>query len=516
MSVLYKKYLTLCIILCMVACSKEEVIENKNPEPFEVKVVTITAQSASIQWNKAVTTDKISYTIYLNETSVVANLSETTYNITNLQPETTYNGKVVATNQNGGTTTATFSFLTPAINQEEGSLLWEKSLGGSLSDISYSVLLTNDEGCLVAGSTKSTDGDITLNRGGQDCWLVKLNKEGTIQWQKSYGGTKQDVIHSICQANNGGYIVGAFSSSFDNQVEANNGMRDYWIVKLNEAGDIQWKTTVGGNKDDIVEGITATSDGGCVVAGFSSSDEIGVNGQSDAWVVKLDTDGNVEWHTHFGEAKRDLAYAITETDDGGYMAVGATETANGTRDILVVKLNEDGNVLWSKTFGGSKNEWGNSIQKTASGEYLIGGSSDSSDGEVTDNNGSSDAWFIKLNASGNIIWTKTFGGTDSDFINEVCPTSDNGCIAVGGSRSSNADFSENHGGTDFWVVKLNAAGTIEWHKQYGGTGNDYAYSVQQDAYGNYWVSGSWYTHITGEGESETGDDDFWVLKLKGK
>ncbi|WP_408032178.1 fibronectin type III domain-containing protein [Tenacibaculum xiamenense] len=514
---LIKIFVILGVIGFFFGCSKDEVLQandNKPPNSFEVKVVEVTTNSARIEWDEVMDPngDEVMYSIYINNTTVVENIKETTYDLHNLIHNTQHEGTVVASDQNGGETSATFMFNTFDISPESGSVLWQKSLGGSKNDNILGVLATEDNGYVVAGRSISKDGDFSINRGSYDCWLVKLDGSGEIEWKKNYGGSKQDVIHDIAKSNDGGYFLGAFSASNDFDVTENSGMRDFWVVKTNSFGDVLWKTSVGGDKDDIVEGISSTQDGGCVVAGYTSSTENGVSGQSDAWVVKLSSNGTFEWGRVYGNEQRDLAWGVSETSQGDFIAVGSTENALGKRDILVSKLNSEGELLWTQTFGGSQNDWGQSLVQTTSGEFIIGGSSDSNDGDIVGNSGESDAVFIKLDASGNHVWTKVFGGTGSDYIEGICPTSDGGIIATGSTTSTGDAFS-NNGGYDFWIVKLDASANITWHKQYGGTGHDYGASVTEDTEGNFLVGGSWYTNISGEGEGETGDYNFWALKL---
>ena len=387
-------------------------------------------------------------------------------------------------------------------------------MGGSQDDIAYKVIQTNDMGYIIAGSTESDDGDVSENNGNTDCWIIKLDPLGNLQWETSIGGSNNERIHDIQQTEDGGYIVGAFSASNDGDVQGNNGMRDFWIVKLDASGGITWKTRAGGNKDDILEAIIETSDGAFVAVGFTSSDDFDVSGQSDAWVVKLDASGEFLWETNLGGDQRDLAFSIDETSDQGYILAGYTETDTNKRDMWVFKLDEDGNFQWERMYSGSDDEEATSIQQTNDGGYIIGGYSVSNDGDIEENKGGRDAIIIKTDQTGNILWKKVIGGSKSEGINEIKQTNDGGYIAAGGSNSNDIDIENNNGAFDFWVLRLQSNGEMIWQQNIGGEGDDIAFSVQETEDGGFIAAGYWYTNITGNGEGTTGDDNYWIIKLE--
>jgi len=343
---------------------------------------------------------------------------------------------------------------------------------------------------------------------------VKLDAEGNIQWETTLGGTANETIHDIQQTADGGYIVGAFSTSSDGDVVGNNGMRDFWIVKLDASGNIVWRTGAGGGEDDILEAIIETSDGAIVAVGFTSSDTFDVSGQSDAWVVKLDENGELLWETNLGDAQRDVAMSVVETVDLGYAFTGSTETVADKRDVWVVKLDQDGLVEWDRKYGGSENDTANSIQQTPDGGYIIGGASQSENGNVLENKGGSDAFIIKTDEVGNIVWTKSYGGSNSDWITDIKQTNNGGYIAIGSSSSDDFDVENNNGAADFWILRLQANGDMVWQQNLGGQGDDYAFSIQETSDGGFITAGTWYTNIMGNGEGTTGDFNYWVIKLE--
>jgi uncharacterized delta-60 repeat protein len=360
------------------------------------------------------------------------------------------------------------------------SLYWAKTFGGSNDDFAYSVQQTTDGGYIVAGKTDS------FRAGGWDYWVLKLNSTGGVTWQKTYGGTGDDEAYSVQQTSDGGYIVAGWTTSFG------AGASDAWILKLNSTGDVTWQKTYGGTGNDYAYSIQQTSDGGYIVAGATNS--FGA-GEWDFWVLKLNSTGGVTWQKTYGGTNSDLAESVQQTSDGGYIVAGMTRSfGGGSYDIWVLKLNSTGGVSWQKTYGGTGDDEAYSVQQTSDGGYIVAGSTNSFGA------GGYDFWVLKLNSTGGVTWQKTYGGTSNEFARSVRQTSDEGYIVVGGTSSFGA------GGVDIWVLKLNSTGGVSWQKTYGGTGDDMAYSVQQTSDGGYILPGT--TNSFG-----AGGYDIWVLKL---
>ena len=231
-----------------------------------------------------------------------------------------------------------------------------------------------------------------------------------IEWQKSLGGSYFDEARSIQQTSDGGYIVAGNSYSNDGDVSGNHGEWDYWIVKLNDTGNIQWQKCLGGSEFDIAYAIQQTSDGGYIVAGMTESndgDVSGNHGYDDYWVVKLDDTGNIQWQKSLGGSESEWAYSIQQTTDGGYIVAGWSYSNNGDvsenhgdDDYWVLKLDNTGNIQWQKSLGGSSVEWAHSTQQTSDGGYIVAGWSKSNDGDASGNHGETDVWVVKLAGSG--------------------------------------------------------------------------------------------------------------------
>jgi hypothetical protein len=294
---------------------------------------------------------------------------------------------------------------------------------------------------------------------------VKLDASGNIQWQKCLGGTGDDRANSIQQTTDGGYVVAGRTYSNDGNVTGNHGSDDYWVVKLDASGNIQWQKCLGGTSWEYASSIQQTTDGGYVAAGYTRSndgDVSGNHGDWDYWVVKLDSSGNIQWQKCLGGTSWDEAYSIQQTTDGGYVVTGYTTSNDGDvsgnhggEDYWVVKLDSSGNIQWQKCLGGTGDDRANSIQQTTDGGYVVAGYTYSNDGDVSGNHGGRDFWVVKLDASGNIQWQKCLGGTNWDEAYSIHQTTDGGYVVAGRTWSNDGDVSGYHGGNyDYWVVKL--------------------------------------------------------------
>lgn len=345
-----------------------------------------------------------------------------------------------------------------------GEIEWQKTYGGSANDNAKSIRQTADGGYIVGGTTFSNDGDVTGNHGNHDIWVVKLDAVGDLVWQLTLGGSNQDVLEMIEQTTDNGYIIAGTSNSTNGNVTGNHGGYDYWIVKLSESGNITWQKSYGGTGHDAVAAVQQTMDGGYIVAGASSSTDgnvTGNHGESDYWVIKLSPAGIIEWQKSLGGSISDSATHILQTSDGGYVVSGLSSSHDGDvsgnhgdSDFWIVKLNETGTIIWQKSLGGSSEERPYHIQQTTDNGYVIAGYSESSNGDVTQNQGKADFWIVKLTDSGSIDWQKSLGGAEDDKAYSIQQTTDGGYIIAGYSESNNGDVTGNHGGADFWIVKL--------------------------------------------------------------
>ncbi len=352
---------------------------------------------------------------------------------------------------------------------------WSETYGGGGDDYANDVQQTSDGGYIVAARTKS------FGAGNYDAWILKLDRQGAIQWQKTYGGSNSDNLHSIRQTSDGGYIAAGWTSSFSANMNA-------WVLKLDGSGTIQWQKIFADSSESIANAVRQTRDGGFIIGGYAGA-------ALNAWVVKLDAGGNVQWQKTYGGSGVDEISSLQQTSDDGYIFTGYTSSFGaGNVDAFLVKIDASGNVLWQKTYGGPNYDFAYSVQQTAEGGYIVAGSTASFGA------GNHDVWVMKLDASGSIVWNKTYGGSADDIANSVQQTSDGGYIVAGQTSS----FGK--GMADAWVLKLDSAGNVVWEKTYGGTSPDYAYAVQHTADGGYVIAGR--TESFGSGGM-----DAWIMKL---
>lgn len=399
---------------------------------------------------------------------------------------------------------------------------WQKSLGGASYDVGMCAKSTPDDGYIVAGFTKSADGDIFVNHGKSDYWVAKLDENGDIQWSNSFGGSKADSAHYISLTSDGGYIVAGASGSDNGDVSENKGSGDYWIVKIDAIGNLQWQKSYGGSDYDQANCVEQTSDGGYIVAGYSRSpndgDVTGNHGGNDYWVLKLDESGNLQWEKSLGGSYVEKGYSVKQKSDGSYVVSGASNSIDGDVtgnhggfDYWVVSLDESGNLEWQKTYGGSLSDIG-SVLSIADDGFIITGQSESSDGDATFNNGKYDYWIVKTDFDGNLQWQKSYGGSGNDIAYSIDKTVDNGYIIAGFSDSNDGDVTNNHGGLDSWIIKLHSDGSLSWEKTLGGSTTDGASFLEQTLDGGYIVIGA-SNSIDGDVTGNHGGFDYWIVKL---
>jgi hypothetical protein len=302
------------------------------------------------------------------------------------------------------------------------------------------------------------------------------NPMSATYFAKTYGGTDYDWASSVQQTSDGGYIVAGGTYSFS------AGLSDIFLLKTDANGNIQWAKTYGGTDYDWASSVQQTSDGGYIVAGHTAS-------FGGIFLIKTDANGNVQWAKTYGGIY-DEASSVQQTSDGGYIVAGHTASFGG---IFLIKTDANGNVQWAKTYGGTYWDYAYSIQQTSDGGYIVAGYTSSFGA------GDWDIFLVKTDASGNIQWAKTYGGTDEDRAYSVQQTSDGGYIVAVWTYSFGA------GVYDAFLVKTDASGNIQWAKTYGGTNDDFAYSVQQTSDGGYILAG--YTNSFGAGA-----DDFFLIK----
>ncbi len=360
---------------------------------------------------------------------------------------------------------------------DQGLMLWEKRYGGAGMELPFGVLETADGGYLFAGWSESDiGGEKSENgRGYYDYWLVKTDALGVPEWDRTYGGDSTDLLYELIQTSDGGYMIGGISQSGASGERSSPriGDFDWWVLKLDVNGDIQWERSYGGDQEDRLNGIRQDTDGNFVIGGGTRSGISGdittpLRGVKDFWFVKVDQfNGDIIWQRRYGGTDEDEIQSFTLTSDGGYLLAGGSrsdaylpdkkDNSRGIVDVWVVKTDAAGNILWEHTFGGPGLENCYSVKENVVGHYLLGGYSDSDAGpDKTENSkGGYDYWLIYLDPDGNKLWDKTLGGDQHDVLENLFQTNDGGYLLGGHSQSgiSGDKGTTNKGLNDYWVIK---------------------------------------------------------------
>ncbi|MGD0979599.1 MAG: hypothetical protein ABR962_10740 [Candidatus Bathyarchaeia archaeon] len=339
---------------------------------------------------------------------------------------------------------------------------WSQTYGGSGDDEAYSLVQTSDGGYALAGFTNSS------GAGSYDFWLIKTNSSGNMQWNQTYGRTGDDEAYSVIQTNDTGYAVAGTTDSYG------AGETGAWLVKTDSSGNTQWSQTYGGVAQDGAYSVIQTSDGGYALAGFT--DSYGA-GSFDFWLVKTDSHGNMMWNQTYGGTGDDEAECVIQTSDGGYALAGYTNSFGaGSYDFWLVKTNSSGSMMWNQTYGGSGDDEATCVIQTSTGYALTGYTNSTGAGD-------DDFWLVTTDSSGTSQWSQTYGGAYDEIANALVQTSDGG-YALGGLTGSYGA-----GDIDYWLVKTTSTGTMQWSQTYGGSDDDEAYSLVQTSDGGYALAG---------------------------
>ncbi|MCK4307555.1 T9SS type A sorting domain-containing protein [candidate division WOR-3 bacterium] len=340
---------------------------------------------------------------------------------------------------------------------------WAKAFGGDSTDYAYSVKQTSDNGYIVAGETHS------YGAGKNDFLVIRLDSAGVIKWAKTFGGDSSEIAYSVSKTQDNGYIVAGETRSFG------AGSSDFLVIKLDSLGNVLWAKTFGDTLHDGAVSISPTSDGGYIIAGSHGS------------VIKLDSSSNVSWSKTFDINNLDILTSLSPTSDGGYIIAGLTGNDSDT-DCLVIKLDSLGNIDWSKTFDGGDHDVTLSVCEDSSGNYMLAGKWS----YYGDNR--SDCWLIQLDSLGDIIWSKVYGGSGRNWAFSVSPIFDTGYVVAGWTNSLGV------GKDDVTIIKLDSIGDIIWSKTFGGTDYEKASSISQTSDNSYIVTG--YTTSFGTNEDD--------------
>ncbi len=416
---------------------------------------------------------------------------------------------------------------------------WQNTIGAISGDVPYSIIPTDDGGCIVSGGSVSPAGfDKSEDSFGDfDYWVVKLDASGSIEWDNTIGGNATDNPRSLRTTPDGGYIIVGRSISgvgFDKSEVSI--FFDYWVVKLDAKGVIEWDNTIQAEaSEDTPTVVELTLDGGYIVGGFSDSNAgfdktEDTNGGNDMWILKLNSSGDILWQNTIGGSESDRIDAIAALADGSFLLAGSSSSgisgdktvpAIGGGDIWLVKIDENGVVISDHVIGGPDYDQPNSIYQTVDGGFIIGANSYSDAGgdKSEDAIGVNDYWIIKVDAALNIEWENTIGGSATEYIGHAAPTVDGGYLIAGSSQSDvSGDKTEPlMGAADIWMVKLDANGNVVYDESIGGESVDSCFRMEFGLTNSgFFMAANSLSGVSGDKtEPQIGNSDYWVMKLNG-
>lgn len=357
---------------------------------------------------------------------------------------------------------------------------FQKTFGGSNNDRAYSVIQNPDNTFMIAGETSS------FGNGGSDGYLIKTDMNGNVLWSKTYGGTGNDLFYDVISTTDGGYAMSGYTASFG------SGGKDSYIVKIDSVGNVQWSKAYGGGGDDNAKNIKQTFDGGFILADNLST-------LTSIWVLKTDFNGNIQWSKTIGGADKDFGGVLEFTNDGGYLIGGATQSFGaGMFDGYLIKLDSIGNLVWNKTIGANNDEAVYSIHSTFDNGFIVAVPSHS----FSTGAGDADIILVKINENGDTLWTKIIGGIEHELYYCILETQDNN-ILIGGYTASFGN-----GGQDLFIAKTDYNGDILWFKTYGGTNNENSFTTRFLIETN----DSGIAMVGSTGSFGNGNDDMYFIK----
>jgi hypothetical protein len=359
------------------------------------------------------------------------------------------------------------------------AVIWTQSYGGAGDQDVASVVETSDGGFALFGTTKSV-GYVFEN-----FWLVKTDFSGDMEWNKTYGGNEGDIAQSIIETSDGGFALVGYTDSFDAM------FTDFWLVKTDAAGNVEWNKTYGQWYRDYAYSVVETSDGGFALAGYSLSV---VGDLEDYFLVKTDSSGNLMWNKTYGGPDREYAYSVVETSDGGFALAGYSSFSNS--DFWLVKTDEFGNMEWNKTYGGDGLDRAYSMIKTSDGGFLLAGKTMLADDTLV-------FWLVKTDEYGNMEWNKTYGESHGWSGYPVIETSDV-CFAF----ASRAYIDWETTGYDCWLIKIDATGNVVWNQTYTEEDDQSVDSLIETSDGGFALAGS--------NANIASDGDFWLIRTDEK
>jgi len=341
--------------------------------------------------------------------------------------------------------------------------LWTKTIGGSGSDAGYSVKQTSDGGFIISGKTSS------FGTGNWDVYLIKTDMNGDTMWTKTFGGNDWDEGNSVLQNEDGDFIIAGSTNSFG------AGNLDVYLIKTDENGDTLWTKTYGGASEDIGYSVEQTTDDGLIITGSTKSFGAGYR---DVYLIKTDENGDTLWTKTYGGMSEDIGYSVEQTIDDGFIIVGYTKSFGAVNpDVYLIKTDENGDTLWTKTYGGVSSDYGYSVKQTTDAGFIITGKT------MSYGAGDNDVYLIRTDSNGDTLWTNTFGSFGYDAGSSVQQTIDGGFIIVG---QATFDWDKL---INVYLIKTDRNGIVLWVEDFGGSNLDGGSSIQQTTDGGFIIAG---------------------------
>ena len=413
-------------------------------------------------------------------------------------------------------------------NAQAPNIKWQKTIGGSGADANNFGKITElSNGCyMMVGSTFSTDGTFSSNNGNENAFVIKFNSSGHVLWAKTYGGSDADMLNGVVENNDGTFTIAGYTYSNDGDVSGNHGDRDAWLIKISSKGNLLSSHCYGGSGDDVATDMIKTPGNTYTFSGWSFSndgDVSGNHGGQDAWVAKINQNGNLIWSKPYGGSGDEGLSGLTQTASSKILIAGFGNSSDGDMngyhggdaDAFALSLNQNGTIIWSKCYGGSGTDYSAfGIGVAKDGSLLIPGTSNSTDGDVTGNHGELDSWVTKINNSnGNVTWSKCFGTAISEAGYGILTMPNGDLVLLGISGPTDDIFGDNL--SDALAIRMTSNGNQLWSKTFGGSDFDDAEDGIPTNDGGILLLCHTYSN-DGDVTNQQGDVDLWLVKLDDK
>ncbi len=387
------------------------------------------------------------------------------------------------------TATSSSTLQDKEVEVREASSIWNYTYGWADEDLGAAIIAVSSGGYAVGGYTNNT------GAGEEDAWLVRLDTNGNLLWNYTYGGSDQDEAYSLVECNSGGFAMAGFTYSYDEAPWPTPGYGDAWLVRVDASGGLLWHESFGTGSADTALAVVECINGDFALAGHTASYGKG----NELWLIRTDSSGNHLWNQTYGGDQTEKAYwghILCECSDGGFAITGYTVSYGllGGGDFYLVRTDSTGNIQWNSTFGGTDIDRARSVIECDDGGFLMAGAARSFVA------GESDMWLVRVDANGDHMWNRSLGGVEGAGGDQALLLSDGSFVIAGANRNLGA------GQDDMWLVSVDANGDELWNYTFGFGGNEWAKALVSVDSDDYVLCG--YTDSQGAGQK-----DLWVLQV---